>query len=411
MKILHVVQGYHPAIGGTEFLIQRVSEELVRSFDDEVTVFTTNAYNCEAFYSPSHPLLPPGLETINGVTVKRFPIFNALAPLLGPLQRAAFRWRLPLNQYLRTLYGGPIAPRMFLELTTCQADVVAAASFPLMHMYYATVAKSFNKRPLVLQGGLHPEDRWGFDRPMIFRAIRRCDAYIANTAYERDYLINKGMDDDRIHVIGVGVDPEPFLKADGLSFRRRHRLIGHPVVAFIGPQGRQKGIDILLQAMRLVWRQNPRARLVIAGGRTSFSPRIEELIEGLGEERGKVILIHNFREEEKPEIFAACDVFAYPSGYESFGIAFLEAWASGKAVIGCRTGAIPTVVEDGQDGLLVPYQDADRLAGAILHLLSDEGLRARLGQRGREKVLADYTWDQVAAQFREVYQEAMERAR
>ena len=212
-------------------------------------------------------------------------------------------------------------------------------------------------------------------------------------------------------MIGVGVDAEPFVKADGIPFRRRHRLLGHPVVAFIGPQGGQKGIDTLLQAMGLVWSHAPEARLVIAGGRTSFSPRIEELVAGLEEERDKVVLVHNFREEEKPEIFAACDVFAYPSGYESFGIAFLEAWASGKPVIGCRVGAIPTVVEDGRDGLLVPYQDVDRLAAAILRLLSDEELRARLGQRGREKVLTTYTWDRVAARFREVYQGAMERAR
>jgi glycosyltransferase involved in cell wall biosynthesis len=411
LKVLHVVQGYHPAIGGTELLIQRVSEELVRSFGDEVTVFTTNAYNCEAFYSPSHPLMPSGVETINGVKVKRFRIFNALAPILGPVQRATFRWRLPLNQYWRTIYGGPIAPQMFLELTTCQADVVAAASFPLLHMYYATIARYFNKRPLVLQGGLHPEDQWSFDRPIICRAIRQSNAYIANTAYERDYLLSKGIQGDRIHVSGVGVEAEPFLKADGLSFRRQHHLLGYPVVAFIGPQGRQKGIDILLQAMRLVWRQIPQARLVIAGGRTSFSLKIEEIIAGLGEERDKVVLIYNFREEEKPEIFAAGDVFAYPSSYESFGIAFLEAWASGKPVIGCRAGAIPMVVEDGQDGLLVPCQDVNLLAATILQLLSDEGLRVRLGQRGRAKVLANYTWDRVVAQFRRVYQEAIEQAR
>ena len=69
MKILHVTQGYAPAIGGTELLIQRVSEELVRQFGDEVTVFTTDCYSGEAFFTLSAPRLPVGWEERNGVRV------------------------------------------------------------------------------------------------------------------------------------------------------------------------------------------------------------------------------------------------------------------------------------------------------------------------------------------------------
>jgi hypothetical protein len=60
MRILHVTQGYAPAIGGTERLMQRVSEELVARAGDTVTVFTTDCYNGEAFYTPGLPSLPAG---------------------------------------------------------------------------------------------------------------------------------------------------------------------------------------------------------------------------------------------------------------------------------------------------------------------------------------------------------------
>ena len=118
--------------------------------------------------------------------------------------------------------------------------------------------------------------------------------------------------------------------------------------------------------------------------------------------RERTLLRYGFEEAEKATLYAALDVFTYPSGYESFGIAFLEAWASGLPVVGCRRGAIPDVVEGGRDGLLVPFQDETLLARAILALLQNEGWRRSLGEAGRRKVLAGLTWELVARRFREV---------
>ena len=79
MKILHVVQGYYPAIGGTEWLIQRLSEELVRQFQDDVTVFTTDCLNGEGFFKPEAPRLKAGWEERRGVKIRRFPVQRRLA--------------------------------------------------------------------------------------------------------------------------------------------------------------------------------------------------------------------------------------------------------------------------------------------------------------------------------------------
>jgi glycosyltransferase involved in cell wall biosynthesis len=94
---------------------------------------------------------------------------------------------------------------------------------------------------------------------------------------------------------------------------------------------------------------------MLAGARTLYAAQLEADLARLSpQERQKVILRYDFPAEEKPWLFAATDVFAYPSGFESFGIAFLEAWAVKKPVVGCRRGAIPWVVSAGKDGLLVP---------------------------------------------------------
>lgn len=405
MKILHVVQGYTPAIGGTERLIQKVSEKLVARHGDEVTVFTSNAYNLELFWRRDQPELPVGTETINGVTVRRFPVFNRFNELRRVLAGGAYKLGLPFNDRLRALYNGPIIPEMTGAIAAAGADVVAASSFPLLHMHYALRGGRRAGVPVIFHGGIHTADDFGFDRPMIYQAICQADAYIANTRFERDYLVEQqGISADKITVVGVGVDVELFVEADGRSLRERYGWGEAPVVAFVGQQVPHKGIDIVFQAMKQIWHDFPEACLLIAGAKTTYSATIKQMVKQLSPAlQSRVAIIDDFGEKEKPAIFAACDMLAFPSGHESFGIVFLEAWAAGKPVIGARVGAIPTVIEEGRDGLLIEHRNVDDLAGAIRTLLTQPALRRELGANGRRKVEQHYTWNIVADKFRALY--------
>jgi glycosyltransferase involved in cell wall biosynthesis len=407
MDILHVVHGYFPAVGGSERLVQGVSENLVARHGDRVTVYAANGYNTELFVDPSQPALPPGSSELNGVKVRRFAVFNRLGKPLFHLQRLAYRLGLPGNQYLRTLYGGPIVPGLGREIEGFDSDVVAAAAFPLLHMYVTLRACRRSNKPLVFIGALHPLDDWGYDRPMIYRAIRQADAYIALSDYERDYLINeRDVAPERITVVGVGIDASRFQQADGADLRRSHELDDGPLVAFIGPQGWEKGVDTLVLSMKRVWREIPDARLLIAGAPTHFAPHLRELIrrEVSPAQRARLVQWGAFSEADKPALFAACDVFAYPSRHESFGVAFIEAWAAGKPVVGCDSGAVASVVNDGVDGLLVPPGDAASLGSVLVRLLRSRRLRHRMGQAGYEKVLRRYTWETVTSRWRAVYE-------
>jgi glycosyltransferase involved in cell wall biosynthesis len=410
MKILHITQGYSPAIGGTEWLIQRVSEELVQQFGDEVTVFTTNRYNGEGFFNPKLPRMPIGWEEINGVNVRRFPVYSHISQMFRRPQALAYRLRLPKNEYLRAISGGPIIPGLRQAIREFPADLIAASSFPLLHMFAALGSAQETGRPCVFYGGLHPEDDWGYQRPMIYHAIEQSTGYIAYTKFEADYVIQQGASPERVFVVGLGVDPEPFEQVSSDEAKQRLGLENKPVVGFIGQLGGHKGVDTILKAMPIVWQVVPDAHLLIAGARTMFAARLEQLIQSWSkEEQDKVKLHYNFSNEEKPALFAAVDVFAYPSGYESFGIAFLEAWAASKPVIGCRRGAVPWVINAGKDGLLVDYQSEQMLAEAIIMLLKNPVWAKALGEVGHKKVLSDYTWTKVAQKFRQVYVNAREK--
>ena len=409
MKILHVVQGYAPALGGTEWLIQRVSEELVRQYGDEVTVFTANTYSAEAFYSPRLPRLPLGWSELNGVRIRRFPVQSRLSQLLRWPQGLAYKLRLPGNERLRAWFGGPLIPGLTEAIAAQPDDVVAASSFPLLHMFAALEGGRRAGRPVVLHGGLHPDDPWGFDRPMIYQAIREASAYIANTEYESNYVVARGADPAQVTAIGVGVDVERYATLTQAEARAKLGLGPGPVVGFIGQQGRHKGLDTLLRAMRQVWAVVPEAQLLIAGARTLFSDFVDrDLARWPEAQRQRVKLFYNFKEEDKAALFKALDVFAYPSGYESFGIAYLEAWACGLPVIGCRRGAISWVINAGQDGLLVQFQHDQQLADAIILLLANPGWGSLMGQAGYNKVISRYNWPEIARRFRAVYATAVD---
>lgn len=410
MNILHVVQGYTPAIGGTERLIQRVSEKLVERYGDAVTVYTTTAYNCELFWRRDQPQLPAGLETINGVSVRRFPVFNRFNRLRWFLAGGAYKFGLPFNDWFRAFYNGPLIPGMTAAIARSGADLVAASSFPLLHMHYALWGGRRARLPVVFYGGIHTADPFGFDRPMIYQAIRQADAYIAYTPFERNFLVERGVPAADIHVVGVGVDPEPFALADGHGLRRRFGWGDAPVIAFVGQQVPHKGIDMLVEAMPCVWQERPDACLLIAGAATTYSAFIRQWIGQLAPElRARVAVIDNFAEEEKPAIFAACDLLVFPSGHESFGIVLLEAWATGKPVIGSRVGAIPSVIDEGKDGILIDHRNVGNLIEAIRTLLNQPELRQQMGQNGRQKVRQRYTWDIVTDSLRQIYARARER--
>ncbi|MFQ6117417.1 MAG: glycosyltransferase family 4 protein [Candidatus Bipolaricaulia bacterium] len=409
MKILHVTHNYHPVIGGAELQIKNISEGLVKR-GHQVTVLTSNAPSTEAYVDSGIKPLPPGEEAINGVVVRRLPIRQLPVPiraLFGGLMITFWRGSLPFNDLIRILWNGPYIKGLHRQIMASEADLVTAIPFPFLHIYRASSAARRKGIPLVVIPCSHPLDAFAFENPRHYRLLRQSQAVLANTRYERDYLISMGVPEERIHVVGDGVNPRDFEGVRRGEFRSKHSIPkSEKVILFVGRKAEGKGLRPLLAAMREVWRSNGGVKLVIAGSATEFSRRvIEPEIERLPDPlRRNVININDFEAEEKASIYTDCDIFVLPSKIESFGIVFLEAWICGKPVIGCRTGPVASVISEGRDGLLVPYGDARELSQVILRLLADEDLRRKLGDNGRKKVLKRYTWDQIVSKIESIYQ-------
>jgi glycosyltransferase involved in cell wall biosynthesis len=169
-----------------------------------------------------------------------------------------------------------------------------------------------------------------------------------------------------------------------------------------------KGVVTLIRAMQVVWVGDPTVRLLLAGSGLPSTGRCDPEVSAAWDslspaERSRIAAIPSFREEEKASIFDALDVFAMVSTAESFGIAYLEAWMCGKAVIGSAIGSTECVIQDRVDGRLVPVDDSRELAACIIELLGDRAMRERMGRAGQARTRASFTWERVTDAVEHVY--------
>lgn len=206
----------------------------------------------------------------------------------------------------------------------------------------------------------------------------------------------------RAVVIENGIDAAPYARARGDAVRAElGAAAGAPLVGSVGLLNEAKGHLDLVDAAAIVRRTRPDARFLVAGEgalRGAIEARIRE--RGL---EGAFTLLGQRR--DVPEVIAALDVFAMPSLWEGLPYVVLEAMAAGKPVVASDVNGNRDLVADGETGLLVPPQQPDALAAAILRLLADPPLAAALAARGREQVLARFSIDSMLARYGALFAE------
>ncbi|HET9015664.1 MAG TPA: glycosyltransferase family 4 protein [Thermomicrobiaceae bacterium] len=169
----------------------------------------------------------------------------------------------------------------------------------------------------------------------------------------------------------------------------------------------RKGLKFLVRAFALVRQEFPEARLMVVGPGTPR--RYDRELERF--ELENVEFVGAVSKQELASYYATCDVFCAPStGRESFGIVLLEAMASGKPVVATSIPGYTAVARHGIEALLVERKNPEALAMALVHVLADERLAARLGAAGRARA-EEHSWPVVARRVLAVYEQALERYR
>jgi phosphatidylinositol alpha-1,6-mannosyltransferase len=243
--------------------------------------------------------------------------------------------------------------------------------------------------------------------PEIFQEAR---AVICNSTFSRERAHTAGAPPERLHVVNPAVDAERFAGPfDTTDLRERFGLDGKTVLLTVGRLTRRKGHDHVLRALARL-RRDDVVYLILSDGELEQELRATTAELGIGH---IVRFVGPVDSSELPRYYAAADVFVMANrtlddaDVEGFGMVFLEASASGRAVIGGRSGGVVDAVAPNQTGLLVDGGSVGEIALAIEALVEDPARRARLGARGREWVRERFSWDRAANLVREIAEGSM----
>jgi glycosyltransferase involved in cell wall biosynthesis len=404
VKCLHLIHRYWPALGGSEKFMMEISERLAAEGND-VTVFTTDAIDIQHYWLPGKEHIDKPCEVKEGVNIRRFRVrrlpkhpqaLRVLGKIPGLLPKSLFSFPSPLVPgMMRSIWGDE------------RFDIVHATALPYDAILYTAYGIARHQRiPLVYSPFFHlgenanDEVSRHYTRRNQMRLVKSADRVLVQTGIERDFLRSNGVPDRKMLLLGMGINPWELQGGHGARFKEKHGIIG-PLVCCIGPKTYDKGTFHLVEAMESLWHSGDPSTLLLAGTDIEdFRRYHEKLPERI---KSKCLMLDYVSDEEKRDLLDACDLLALPSRSDSFGIVFLEAWFYGKPVVGARAGGIPGLVRDGVDGILVPFGDVSELATALKRLLTDQELARRLGEAGRERVLAEFTWDKKYAVVSELY--------
>jgi glycosyltransferase involved in cell wall biosynthesis len=268
--------------------------------------------------------------------------------------------------------------------------------------------KLLNAKPFVFMGAIHFDDENNISLPeYILNRISASEKYIANTEFEKNCLIKLGIEAKKINVIGCGVNISDFGISSKMDVRKKLGIEENDfVIGYVGRFAINKDIATLISAFDRNHKDN--WRLILAGGSNSYYYEIKKLVyTSFSKISKKIIFIIDFDEVLKEEIYSSLDVFVSPSYSESFGIVFLEAWASKLPVIGTNIGAIKSVISDGEDGRLFEAHNDVQLAKLLLYYSENIQIRLLHGISGHNKLVQHYTWDIIAEKYRNTYIEAI----
>jgi glycosyltransferase involved in cell wall biosynthesis len=411
LRFLFVNIGYPPFQGGAQVYVQMLAERLVAD-GHEVTVLTTSAGEVEAIWDPSKRALPPEAGSVNGVKVLRFTLRH-----LPPAPYGYFAWRRLTVALAGTPLGRervlaalamftpwcPGLQRALREWDT-RPDVVHGFAIPFEPLLLGAEAcarrtgAAFFVTPFLHTGPANDRSvERGYAMPHQVGLLRRARGVIALSNTERDFLVARGVDPGRVHAVPGGIVPPdgPAVEQDAAAPAR---------ILFLGAVTYDKGAVHLTEAVRRLWATGLPVELDVVG---TVTGQYRSYIDGLpAADRARVQVRGVVPETVKQDLLARCTLLAMPSRVDSFGLVFLEAWSHGRPVIGARAGGIPDVIDDGDNGLLVPFGDVAALAAAIQRLAGDPALARRLGAAGRTKLHAHYTWDRVYDRLAGMYREA-----
>jgi len=406
----------------------RIAEILKSRFNYEVKILTSNAIDFKALRSPKGKIVKKNnkfFSSVNNLEIERLSINydKTVEQKMKNLEQFGINrmLNLPNAAIKKLLHNGPYLNNVqehFNELEDNNYDIIHTTYYPYFNLIYALIIARKLNIPSICTPFFHFSNPRYLDSNMI-NVLKEFDFLIACTEIEKRKLHEiLNIDYEKIHVIPMGVDPEVYnndaRKHHGFDFKTHYfqkKERNYKMILFCGYKNFEKGAISILKALPKIISKYKKIYFVFIGPSTiAFNRELSRI------HKNKYIRVINltpdnlkgYLDEKKISAFKNSDIYLMPSRSDAFGIAFLEAWAAGKPVIGANIGATPQVIRDNIDGFLVEFGNTDDICKKVLTLLKSKRLRNKFGAAGKVKVLRCFNWQKVVEQTLELYKQIEE---
>lgn len=372
MKIVQTPVRFYPFIGGVENYVYYSAKEMVR-MGHQVTVICANEPSTKKE------------EIVDGIKVKRLSYFGKIA-------------------------NTNITPNFPFKLSHENFDIIHTHIPTPWSADFSNIISRFKNKPLVIT---YHNDIIGNGLADYVARIYNSTALklLLNQAHkiiitQPNYLnSSKHLMEykDKIEVIPNGVDVEKFKP---LPVKKEENTIFF--LSLLDEFHKYKGLDYLLEALKLVKTEIHDVKLIV-GGKGTLLDYYRKIVHDMG--LNENVEFHGFIKDEKiVEYYNKCDIFVLPSissKQEGFGIVVLEAMACETTVISTEIVGVAEDVKKSNSGIIVPPKNIDKLAKAILKILKSNNIK-KMGINGRKLVKEKYTWLEIAKTTENLYKMVLE---
>ena len=325
--------------------------------------------------------------------------------------------RIPLREYAISSFLSMSAiaqqTRFVCDLGRRRIQIVHAYSF--YGNVFAIPPARLATTPVVIASirdcGVYLTPRQQFVQRQV---CRLADCILVNAGAVQEWLEAQGYDPSKIVVIRNGVDLQRFAPPPERERIRRELGLpaGAPLAMVVSRLNPLKGIDRFLEAAAVVAGRFPTARFLVVGEPNPEDRAHLDVLKGLGDRLGiRDRVVFTGLRTDVPALLACAAVSVMPSLNEGLSNVILESMAAGAPVVATRVGGTPEAIEDGVTGLIVPPGNSAALAAAMIRLLENPELAARLGREGQERVRQRFSLDAMVHATEDLYQSLIEKQR
>ena len=379
MRLAVAVQRYGADInGGAELHARYVAERLARHADVEVVT------TCARDYVTWRNELPAGVETINGIPVRRFTVDHERDPgRFGRHSHRVFEHQHSVADELAWLEAeGPASRSLVDYLASSDTfDFAILFSYRYYHAFHA--ARRLAPRAILVPTAERDEAIGLSIFPPVFRAVRG----IMYNSHEERAMIHAAAGNRDVPGVVVGIGSDIPARAEPHRFRTRHR-IDRPFALYVGRIDENKGCKELFEYFRRYAASLPAGLDLVLIGRAIIPVPDHPRIHHLG----------FLDDQDKFDALAASDLLIMPSYFESLSMVALEAWGMGKPVL--ANGRCDVL--KGQcirSGAGLYYESYEEFAETLYSLESNGPLNARLGRNGRDYFREHYAWPVIEQKY------------